>query len=188
MLIAIKEKNNVHIAVSAYGAYDEISEADMLHEENLPLWRVDGVPKCLMSAAGIPSLGDDLVRYMDWKRMPALTQANLVTKIIPKMKERLSEFRQLDKGGRSWDGFLIARGGRAFYVLSSFTCEEVEESYAVGRYDAVARGALLLTKGLPPLERIKVACREVERVSKYKQFPVVVMNTATEERTVLYDV
>ena len=104
------------------------------------------------------------------------------------MKERLSEFRQLDKDGENWGGFLIARGGKAFYLMSTFTYEEVEESYAVGRFDAVARGTLLLTKGMPPLERIKAACREVERAYKCKQFPVMVMNTSTEERTVLYDI
>ena len=187
MLIVIKEKGNVYIAVTANGAYSTISEADMLHEENLPLWRVEGVSRCMMATAGVSAFGYDLLRYGDFGLRAPLTQTNIITKFIPAIKERLAEYDQLDKKGQNWSGLIIAKGGKAFYLMTDFTYEEVEESRAIGRDSDVARGALLLTKGMSPHERIRRTCEVVEKGYKRKQFPVVVMTTKGEGVTVLYE-
>lgn len=187
MLIIIKEKNNVHIALTAWGTADCICEADMLLEENLPLWRVENAPKCLMATTGVSSLGYDLLRYGDFHLRTALTPINLVTKIIPAMKEKLEAFDQLDKDGDNWGGIVIAKGNKVYHLACDFCYEEIEESLAIGRDSDVARGALRMTRGLPALERIKEVCRIMETTYKYKEFPVVVMSTATQGRTVLYD-
>ena len=144
MLIVIKEKNNVHIAIGAWGMQDALSQEDMLHEDNLPLWRAHNAPKCLMATTGVSSLGYDLLRYGDFALRAALTPTNLITKIIPAMKQTLEEFDQLDKDGDNWGGIVIAKGGKAFQLSYDFTYEEIEESTAIGRDSAVARGALRL--------------------------------------------
>ena len=51
----------------------------------------------------------------------------------------------------------------------------------------MARGALRLTRGMPPHERIREVCRIMETPYKYKSFPAVVMSTAEQGRTVLYN-
>ena len=187
MLIVIKEKNNVYMAVSAWGTSDCISLADALHEDNLPLWRVDGVPKCLMAVTGTSSLGYDLLRYKDFGLRAALTPTNLITKIVPAMKSTLGEFEQLDKDGDNWGGIIIAKGSKAYYLSCRFTYEEVEESLAIGRDATVARGALRLTRGMPAMERIREVLRMMETAYKYKQFPAVVMSTADGERRILQE-
>lgn len=187
MLIIIKDKNSFHVAVTAFGAYDDFSVEDMLHEENLPLWRVQNVPKCLMATPGVSAFGYDLLRYGDFNLRSALTPTNIITKILPAIRQRLSEFDQLSKDGYNWGEIVIAKGGKAFRLTSNFTYEVIEESLAVGRGSDVARGALMLTKGLPPSERIKQVCRVLERTRKDKHFPAVVMNTATDEKIILYD-
>ena len=69
------------------------------HEDNLPLWRVENAPKCLMATTGTNSFGYDLLRYGDFQLRAALTHINLVTKIVPAMRGKLEEFEQLDKDG-----------------------------------------------------------------------------------------
>lgn len=187
MLIVIKEKNNVHIAIDAWGSCDCLTSEDMIHKENLPLWRVENVPNCLMATTGVSSFGYDLLRYRDLGLRTALTPRNLMTKICPKIKQTLAEFGQLNGSGENWGGLLLARGGKAVHLYSDLSFFEIEESYAFGRDDEVARGVLLMTKGEPPLERIRKVCQMMESAYKYRAFPAVVMSTASNERTVLYE-
>jgi hypothetical protein len=186
MIIVIKEKDKVYFAIGAWGTSDCLSMQDALHEDNLPIWRVQGVPKCLMAVTGTSALGYDLLRYKDFGLRAALTPTNLITKIVPTMKNTLVEFEQLDKDGDNWGSILIAKGGKAYHLSCDFTYEEIEESLALGRESTVGRGALRLTRGMPAIERIRKIMQVMETTYKYKQFPAVVMST-DGERTVLYE-
>lgn len=187
MLIVIKEKNRVYMATTAYDLKYGLSRKDTLHEENLPLWRAKNIPGCLMATSRCDMMGVDLLRYGDLHLRAALTPNNLIKKIVPAIHDQLEKFDQLDDKERNRFCIFLAKKDKAFFLSKIFCYIEVEESMAFGAFDDIARGALLSTKGLPPLERIKAVCHVLERTTGHKQFPAVVMNTAEEERVVLYE-
>ena len=86
-----------------------------------------------MATPGVSAFGYDLLRYGDFNLRSALTPTNIITKILPAIRQRLSEFDQLSKDGYNWGEIVIAKGGKAFRLTSNFTYEVLEESLAVFR-------------------------------------------------------
>ena len=90
-------------------------------------------------------------------------------------------------GKESWQTFLVAKGDKAFVILPAFTCCEIEDFDVRGMGEDIAYGAMMYYKDLPPVERIAQSFRTLEKMRRTKHFPLVLMNTMTQERVVIYE-
>ena len=89
-------------------------------------------------------------------------------------------------GNESWHTLLVAKGDKAFVISPEFTCCEVEDFATRGNGDDVAYGAMAYYKDLPAIERITAAFKALEKTRNNKQFPIVIMNTVSKDRIVIY--
>ena len=110
---------------------------------------------------------------------------NLILKVIPKLKKVFEETDMMD-GKESWQTFSVAKGDKAFVIRPSFTCWEIEDFDVQGIGEDIAYGAMTYYKDLPPVERIAQSFRVLEKMRRTKHFPVVMMNTVSQERIVIY--
>ena len=187
MTITLKDKNSVWVAVGAAAVMIESHVDDTIHEDNINIWRVPNVHSCIMSS--LSSGGYDLNRIRYQKNLglsEPLTQRNLLLKVIPKLKQIFEETNMMD-GNESWHTFVIAKGDKAFTVHPTFTCCEIEDFDVHGTGEDVAFGAMAYHKDLPPIERIVQSFRDLEKMRRTKHFPVVLMNTMSRERIVVYE-
>jgi ATP-dependent protease HslVU (ClpYQ) peptidase subunit len=113
-------------------------------------------------------LDADLYRYM-------------VTKFIPALKECLKGAGvALNEDGQ--DGIpaklLVGVRGRLFEVDADYqVAEPVDDFAAIGIGMPIAQGALYVTEGIEPFQRINQALRAAERHSAYVRGPFVVVST-----------
>ena len=187
MTITLKDKNSVWIAVGAGAVLINTHVDDLIHEDNVNLWRVSGVQDCIMSS--LRAGGHDLNRIRYQKRLglsAPLTQANLHLKVIPMLKEAFEATDMMD-GKESWQTLSIAKGDRAFVIRPTFTCCEVEDFDVRGNGEDIAHGAMAYYKELPPVERIAQTFRTLEQMRRTKHFPIVLMNTKQKDRIVIYE-
>ena len=187
MTITLKDKNSVWIAVGAGAGMYDVHKDDLFHEDNLNLWRVTGVQNCIM--ASLRSGGHDLNRISYQKHLglsAPLTQSNLILKTIPKLKQIFEETGMMD-GKESWQTFSVAKGNKAFVILPTFTCCEIEDFDVRGCGEDIAYGAMAYYKDLPPVGRIAESFRTLEKMRRTKHFPVVLMNTMSKDRIVIYE-
>lgn len=187
MTITLKDKDSVWIAVNAGGLAVNIHQEDQIHEDNLKLWRVPGVKNCLMASLRADGMDLNRIRYQKHLGLSApLTQSNLILKVIPKLKTVFEETDMMD-GKESWHTFSIAKGDKAFVIHPSFTCCEVEDFDVHGNGKDIAWGAMEYYKELPPTERIAQTFRTLEKMRRTKHFPIVLMNTMSKDRIVIYE-
>ena len=187
MTITLKDKNSVWIAVGAGAAMIDVHNDDLLHEDNINLWRVTGVQNCIMASLRSGGIDLDRIRYQKHLGLSApLTQSNLILKTIPKLKDAFGATDMMD-GNESWQTFSIAKGDKAFVILPTFTCCEIEDFDVRGCGEDIAHGAMMYYKDLPSVERIAQTFRVLEKMRRTKHFPVVIMNTMTMDRIVIYE-
>ena len=186
MTITLKDQNSVWIAVGAGCVGIRLHEEDLIHEDNVNLWRVSGVENCIMGSVRAGGIDLDRIRYQKHLGLSApLTMNNLILKVIPKLKKVFEETDMMD-GKESWQTFSVAKGDKAFVIRPSFTCCEIEDFDVQGIGEDIAYGAMTYYKDLPPVERIAQSFRVLERMRRTKHFPVVMMNTVSQERIVIY--
>ena len=187
MTITLKDKNSVWIGVGAAGALICAHTEDALHEDNVNLWRVKDVKNCIMSSVRAGGIDVDRIRYQKHLGLSApLTANNLILKTVPKLKQIFEETGMMD-GKESWQTFSVAKGDKAFVILPTFTCCEIEDFDVRGMGEDIAYGAMMYYKDLPPVERIAQSFRALEKMRRTKHFPLVLMNTMTQERVVIYE-
>lgn len=189
MIIALKDKDSVWIGVSAEKSYNGIHTNDIIHEDNLNMWRMEGAPDCIIASLHVGGIDLDRLRYTkDIGLSSELNQKNLIENVIPRIKDLFHECGMFD-GKEGWQTLVIAKESRAFMISSTFECTEIEDFDIYGKRDAenVAYGAMLAYNNLPPAERIAEAVRVVEKMRGAKHFPVVVMNTKEKDRIVIYE-
>ena len=187
MTIVLKDNKSVWVSVGAAGVMINSHNDDLIHEDNLNLWRVTNVQNCLMSSVRAGGIDIDRIRYQKHLGLSEpLTQQNLILKTIPKLKQILEECDMMD-GKESWQTFLVARGEKAFVIHPTFTCCEIEDFDVFGNGEDTAYGAMMYYKDLPPVERIAQTFRMLEKMRRTKHFPIVLMNTMTKDRIVIYE-
>ena len=187
MTITLKDKNSVWIAVGAAGVMDNAHPDDQIQEDNLNLWRVVGAQNCLMSSVRPGGIEVDRIRYQKHLGLSLpLTHSSLILKTVPKLRQVFEECDMMD-GNDSWQTLLVAKDDKAFVILPTFTCCEIEDFDVRGSGEDTAYGAMLYYKELPAVERIAQTFRLLEKMRRTKHFPVVMMNTMTKERIVIYN-
>ncbi|MBE6577809.1 MAG: hypothetical protein E7653_06700 [Ruminococcaceae bacterium] len=187
MIITIKDKKSVWLAVGAAGVMINAHNDDLIHEDNLNLWHVTNVQNCLMSSVHPRGIDVDRIRYHKQLGLSdPLTQQNLILNTVPKLKQIFEECDMMD-GKESWQTLVIAKEKKAFVIRPSFTCCEIEDFDVCGNGDDTAYGAMMYYKDLPPVERIAQTFRTLEKMRRTKHFPVVIMNTMTKDRIVIYE-
>ena len=186
MILALKDRDSIWVAVSTKSTYTGVNMEDVILEENLKMWRPAGHENAILAVEGA-SMTAEVLRYADLAAPnEPLTHATLIQDLLPSIKERLHERNALN-GERMWDQMLIAKKDKAFVVTCNFSLLEVENVAAVGsaRSEDLAYGAARLRCDLPPVERITEIFRTLERAEKYRHFPLVIMNTMSDERIVI---
>ena len=188
MIITLKDEKSVWVGISTEGLRYDVDEEDVLCEENLNMWRPERVSNCLMAFRRAGGRDLDALRYRKHLGLSAsLNHSNLLLKIIPKIKAVFEECEMMD-GKESWQTFVIAKEDRAFVVLPTFTCCEIEDfDTRGGAGEDILHGAMLQYSNLPPVERIAEAFRCLNKLRSPKYFPLVIMNTKTKERIVVYE-
>ena len=187
MTITLKDGNSVWIAVGAGNIMPNAHIDDLICEDNLHLWRVSGVKNCIMASVRAGGIDLDRLRYQNKLGISSsLNQSDLILKTVPKLKELFASCDMMD-GNESWQTLLIAKDDKAFAILPSFTCCEIEDFDTRGGGADVTYGAMAYYKDLPPKERIAQSFRILEKARSTKYFPVVMMNTVSRERIVIYE-
>ena len=187
MTIVLKDNKSVWMAVGAAGVAINVHNDDLIHEDNLNLWRVPNVQNGLMSSARAGGIDIDRIRYQRHLGLSEkLTHRNLLLKTVPKLKHIFEECDMMD-GKESWQTLLVAKGNKAFVIHPTFTCCEIEDFDVRGNGEDTALGAMMYYKDLPPVERIVQTFRTLEKMKRTKHFPVVIMNTMTKDRIVIYE-
>ena len=189
MIITLKDSNSVWVGVSMECTYDDISIQDILHEDNLKMWRVPSAGDCIIASLRCDGADIDCLRYQKSLGIPdSLDHKRIITKVIPKLKHIFEQTDMMD-GNESWQNIVIAKGDKAFEISPSFVCTEVEDFGVVGsrRRVSVVYGAMKMNSDLPPAERIADAFRTAQRLKAEIEFPVVIMNTRSKERIVVYE-
>ena len=187
MTITLKDKDSVWIAVGAAAVMVRSHNDDVIHEDNINLWRVTGVQNCIMSSVSAGGIDLDKIRYQKHLGLSTpLSASNLILKVIPKLKAAFEATDMMD-GKESWHTFLVAKGDKAFVIHPTFTCCEVEDFDVRGTGEDIAHGAMEYYKALPPVERIAQSFRVLEKMRRTKHFPIVMMNTMSQERIVIYE-
>lgn len=187
MIIALKDKDSVYVAASIEGTYTAFHVDDILSQDNLKLWRSFFDDKTLIASLSAGSPGVDNVRYTDFDALKKpLNNDIIIREFIPALKDVFTQRNILDSG-ELWHDFLIARDDRAFVITPKFEVCEVEDFEAVGRSDSedVAFGYLQMSKEFDPIDRIVGAFKLVEESEGRRHFPIVIMNTTTQDRIVM---
>ena len=183
MLVTLKDKDSIWIATSTNSSRRHVQ--DTLLEENLSIFRVANAENAIIASTGPAGIDLDQIRYCeDLPLSQTLTKNRLLLQIIPKIKSICEENEMMDDD-ESMRELIIAKDGKAFTVLPTFTCHELEDFYTTGNGASIGHGAMLYYRDLPPIERIVESFRAVAEGSNNRIFPIVIMNTKQKERIVI---
>ena len=186
MMIMIKDKGTVYLATDADNLFSYIHHDDAMLEQNIPAWK-DKNGMLIGVVNDCCERGADMLRYGDilpTKYAPTLE--NAIDRYIPALMEYMEKDKLLDKDGDMTHKIMLAKGGKAIGIRITTFCDEFEDFLIYGRGQATARASLLTTKGEDPITRIRKAVACVEAILGEKRFPVIVMNTRSEERLILH--
>lgn len=187
MVFILKDSDSVWMVASAENTPIGVHTGDLHSEENLKMWRPLGTQDTIMASAATDRM-TDVLRYADFAAFDApLTQTSLIRNIIPTAKELLRDKKQLN-GEHFWSEIAIAKGDKAFVVKSPGTVLNVDTFDVLGHSSSteIIFGAAHLYRDRPPVERIAEIFRAVERTSRAGHFPIVIMNTKSKTREVIY--
>ena len=187
MIITLKDKNSVWIAVGTGESFMEMHLEDMVHEDNANVWRFPEHSETIMGSSYAGGIDLNRIRYEGFSGVgEPLTLDNMLLKVVPSLRKIFEECDMMN-GNRSWRTLSLATKDRAFIIQNDFTCYEVEDYEVLGNGEDVGCGAMEYYKDLPAVERIAQTFRVLESDRRRRQFPVVMMNTMTKERVVIYE-
>lgn len=188
MIIVLKDKDSVYIAASVECTYTNTHVEDIINEENLKMWRPEGKDGCIMACVTPHAPGIDVLRYENIEALNRpLTSSVVIREINPYLKELFAKQHMLD-GEEMWSNIVIAKDDKAFYITPNFTVCDIEDFDSIGNRSSedIAYGFLAMNRELDPIDRIVGAFRTVEEGDVNKHFPIVIMNTKSKTREVIY--
>lgn len=182
MLVAIKDTKTTYVGVSNVDSLSDMSQADMVLDENQLMWKIAGHKGWYM-ACGRFYVELDLLRYAKGLVAKEITYQSLLSYTIPRIKSLL-ESRGLVKD-RCWYNELYFISKDKTYVIDGYFCIGEVEEFAVSNARAdIVRGCLEYTKALPAKLRMREAFLSVEEMRGKRHFPAVVWDTATGKKEV----
>ena len=188
MIIALKDKDSVYVAASIEYSYTDMHTDDIINEENLKMWHPEGKEGSIMASVTPHAPCIDLMRGIDFEEFDKpLTSATVIREFCPHLKGMLEEAKMLNDG-EMWSEVIIAKDDKAFCITTNFTVCDVEDFEAIGRSSTedIAYGFLAMNRELAPIDRIAGAFRAIEAGDASRHFPIVVMNTKSKTREVIY--
>lgn len=186
MIITLKDEKMVYIAIDAGNTYNDIHYEDILHEENLKMWRVPETTDCIMASNAAGSMEINQIRYQPLSVAPIIDEKNIMADIIEVLKKVYKDCETSTEDIKRHT-FILAKGDKAFEILDGCFCMEIEDFNVCGYGDDVAYGAMSIYQNSSPIERILASFRTVKKMKHIDTFPVVIMNTRTQNRYVFYE-
>lgn len=184
-MIVINKNGVVYIAQSFYNNHSHIEEGDFInHDENLLMFKPDGKTDSLIGVMGDSAHRQcDVLRYEDIfpKR---LTKRELLDNTYYKIFNKLSSFGLCKSDCTCCDVF-FAKKGRAYVVSGYGAILEIDDFYARSLHDQMAFASYLKNKDKEPYDLIRSIYQSIERAITKVQFPVVVLNTKTNEKVII---
>ncbi|MCQ2409518.1 MAG: hypothetical protein MJ068_03115 [Clostridia bacterium] len=179
MVIVIKEKKRVIVAVSVRDCKKFFDEEDYCDEENVPL-KVSGKKIFVMMPGNISDVYlnlDDTINYEE-----PTDEETMIGFHVEVLKECYKSLNNLDddnpcNGIRLYSTLTVIENGRVFDINPSLRFKEVTDFVVHGNSDdcEVARATLEKTKSEPAKRRIREVMNAL-RFSENKFFPIVVMD------------
>lgn len=160
MLICIKDKNKVMIAVStASMKHVEMSPKDLVSENNLPGFFVKNNSHTVVVGNSSPLL-IDILRYNNKIFSGKITLKRLITKIVPQIKQICEQYKILKDDDYLPTSLIIAQNNLAFAIGQDGLVTQIEDFEVIGWYRDVIKGSLRKNKNLPVGQRISHAFKE----------------------------
>lgn len=182
MFVAIRDKNNSYIGVSASDTLQNIGQRDLALEDNVPVWKIAGRKGWYMVCnKTLPTT--DAVRYAKNLLDKQITGETLVRYTVTKIKECL-EKRELVKERNWYTCAAIVRKDKIYSIDSSLLVHEEKGFCVRGEEETVVRGSLEFNRGLPARQSIREAFQTVTLARNKQYFPVTVIDTATGKREI----
>ena len=185
MIIGIKEKGKVVLAVSTFDGFSPVHIGDMVLPENAGLWKVKGSQNTIMGCV-FPTAESDAYRYEEALFQGEITGERLIDEIVPAMEEfaRDKEYIGNDKG--RFEEFLIAQRDKLFRITAEHIVVEIDGFAAIsGMSEDIAKGVLYATEGEDGTARIRKVFEFAARERQCDPYPIAVMDTAAAELIIL---
>ncbi|MGN0814954.1 MAG: hypothetical protein ACI4MH_06960 [Candidatus Coproplasma sp.] len=184
MIVAVKKDDRVVVGISICDDSRDMTPKDLALADNLPLWKVKGEKDCYVCVEYL-QYSTDVLRFNDHIFRGISDGESIIKKVIPAMKELLSEYG-CTIGGRDWYNQLLIIKGNKIFKISNFFCVSEEEDYAALGYDDYFAGALDAMRDTELTQRVLTAIRHTARMTNRQIFPVTVFDTNTKRRKVYY--
>ena len=183
MIIALKKEKGFlvgsSICVSSFGMTDR----DLSLPENVPFFKVNGTKDCYVGTCYFRR-SSDLIRYNDYIFKDVTNGESIIKNVLPKLKALLLENGQLKNN--NWNNSLIIIKGDKIYVINRFLTVEEKEFAVLGSFVFLGGVYQAQEEGLDAETTIKQAVKIAERVDNRRYFPVVLTDTTTNKRKVIY--
>ena len=193
VVVAIKEKDRV-----IFGADSQVTRGGtrktLSNPNNYKIWRIDGVPGCMMAMVG-PSRNGNIIKAADGL-IPELAVLKdevdfkfVVNHLVPTIFELLEESKAIDKSAKRHmeSTILFAYRDRLYYIGSYGAVIEVDDYCAIGSGESEALGSLISTEQITSEERIKLAIKASAANDIYVDYPIVIGDTAGDSFKVFYE-
>lgn len=185
MLVVLKEGKNFYLTqpLSTF-SHVKMSYNDVIAGENVPIWKVVGNKNTIVMGDNNP-LFNDILRYHPEVFHGRITEEKLIKLIIPKIRKLCEEYNIFEKSTNFPSCFVVAQKNKAFLIGEDGFVWNIENFEAVGWYNAVIKGSLILNENLPARQRIKRAFKDSFFLVGWKERAVACMNTNDEQLQIL---
>lgn len=195
VVVAIKKDGKVYM-----GADSQVTKGgtrlSLSNPNNYKIWKVRGTDNCLMASVGnlrdacVVRVMGGLVREIDAIK-DEIDFEYVVCRIVPLIKEELKDYGYLKKDD-VFNGFdssyLFAYKDKLFFINSDGSVIEIDDCIAIGSGSTEAIGSLLTTSVEEnPNERIIKAIKSSATHDIYVDYPIVLIDTETNEFSIIKD-
>lgn len=195
VVVAIKKDGKVYM-----GADSQVTKGgtrlSLSNPNNYKIWKVRGTDNCLMASVGnlrdacVVRVMGGLVREIDAIK-DEIDFEYVVCRIVPLIKEELKDYGYLKKDD-VFNGFdssyLFAYKDKLFIINSDGSVIEIDDCIAIGSGSTEAIGSLLTTSVEEnPNERIIKAIKSSATHDIYVDYPIVLIDTETDEFSIIKD-
>ena len=179
MIVAVKAKDRVVVATSTCDGSINMSVSDIIHEENVPFWKVQGVKNCYVCANELTAAAN-LLRYTPSVFRGITDCASIMQNVMPKMKQLFEEHGQL-LSDRQWSSDLvIIKDNKVFLITKHFDVREIDD-YVATNHERYINGALSVIDEEDPKARILQAIQHTCSKRNCQLFPLVMFDTKSKK-------
>lgn len=181
MIVAVKDRDRVLFAFSAFDTVYPVTVEDMANPENAGVWKVKGNPHTVMGCM-FPSAETDAFKYADKLFWGDINYDTLTDFTVPAM-ERYAEGKDYIGDDKDrYEELLIAQDGKLFKITSERLVLEADSYDVISNgVDEFVKSVMQATEGEPPMDRIRKAFEFSAAVRQSNCYPLLVMDTETRK-------